>query len=82
MLEGDLTIPENSQAVVLFAPGSGSNRFSARNQLVAQALARSGISTLLVDLLTPSEAAIDHQTQHIGLDIALLARRLTAIIDW
>ncbi|MEO8608139.1 MAG: alpha/beta hydrolase [Chloroflexota bacterium] len=82
MLEGDLTIPLNSQSIVLFAPGSGSNRYSTRNQLVAQALSRSNISTLLVDLLTPSEAAIDQQTRQIGFDIPLLTRRLTVVIDW
>src|SRR5258706_575369 len=79
ILEGDLTIPLNSQSIVLFAPGSGSNRFSTRNQLVAQTLSRSNISTLLVDLLTPSEAAIDQQTRQIGFDIPLLTRRLTAL---
>jgi putative phosphoribosyl transferase len=82
ILEGDLTIPLNSQSIVLFAPGSGSNRYSARNQLVAQTLSRSNISTLLVDLLTPSEAAIDQQTRQIDFDIPLLTRRLTAVIDW
>lgn len=82
LLEGDLTIPLNSQSIVLFAPGSGSNRFSTRNQLVAQTLARSNISTLLVDLLTPTEAAIDQQTRQLGFDIPLLTRRLTAVIDW
>jgi len=82
VLEGNLTIPVNSQALVLFAHGSGSNRLSARNQLVAQTLARSGLSTLLFDMLTPSEAAIDRQTQHLRFDIGLLALRLTAAIDW
>jgi putative phosphoribosyl transferase len=82
VLEGNLTIPVNTQAVVLFAHGSGSNRFSERNQLVAQTLSRSGLSTLLVDLLTPGEDKIDRQTQHLRFDIGLLALRLTAAIDW
>jgi putative phosphoribosyl transferase len=81
-LEGNLTIPVDSQAIVLFAHGSGSNRFSARNQMVAQTLTRSNIATLLVDLLTPSEDALDRQTQHLRFDIGLLALRLTAAIDW
>jgi putative phosphoribosyl transferase len=82
VLEGNLTVPVNSQALVLFAHGSGSNRLSARNQMVAQTLSRSGLSTLLFDMLTPSEDAIDRQTQHIRFDIGLLALRLTAAIDW
>jgi dienelactone hydrolase len=81
-LEGNLTIPVDSGAVVLFAHGSGSNRYSARNQMVAQALARSGLSTLLVDLLTAREDSIDQQTHHLRFDIGLLALRLTAAIDW
>jgi len=82
LLEGNLTIPVNSQAVVLFAHGSGSSRFSARNQYVAQTLARAGLSTLLMDLLTAGEEAIDEQTRHLRFDIGLLALRLTAAIDW
>jgi dienelactone hydrolase len=82
ILEANLTIPVNSHAIVVFAHGSGSNRFSARNQMVAQTLTRSGISTLLVDLLTPSEDSLDRQTQHLRFDIGLLAFRVTAAIDW
>jgi putative phosphoribosyl transferase len=82
ILEGNLTIPENCQSIVLFAHGIGSNRYSARNQMVAQTLTRSNIATLLVDLLTPGEDALDRQTQHARFDIALLVRRLTAAIDW
>jgi len=81
-LDGHLTIPVNSKALVLFAHSSGSNRLSARNQFVAQALARAGLSTLLFDMLTPSEDAIDRQTRHMRFDIGLLGRRLTAAIDW
>jgi putative phosphoribosyl transferase len=82
VLEGNLTIPVNSQAVILFAHGSGSSRYSARNQYVAQVLARSGLSTLLIDLLTPNEDAIDRQTGHLRFDIGVLSLRLTAAIDW
>src|SRR5258706_15493632 len=81
-LEGHLTIPVNSQALVLFAHGSGSNRLSPRNQMVAQTLTRSGLSTLLFDMLTPSENAIDRQTLQLRFNIGLLALRLTAAIDW
>lgn len=82
VLEGNLTIPLNSQSVILFAHGSGSSRYSARNQYVAQVLARSGLSTMLLDLLTTSEDAIDRQTGHLRFDIGLLALRLAGAIDW
>ena len=51
-LEGDLTIPVLAQAVVLFAHGSGSSRYSSRNKLIATVLNNKGIATLVVDLLS------------------------------
>jgi putative phosphoribosyl transferase len=56
-LAGDLTLPEVPKAIVLFAHGSGSSRHSRRNQFVARQLAKSGLATLLFDLLTPEECA-------------------------
>jgi putative phosphoribosyl transferase len=50
-LEGDLSIPKDAKAIVLFAHGSGSGRHSTRNQHVAQTLNDAGFATLLVDLL-------------------------------
>ena len=44
-------------ALVVFAHGSGSSRFSPRNRAVAQALNDQGIATLLFDLLTVEEEA-------------------------
>ena len=81
-LPGELTIPEDSQGIVLFAHGSGSSRFSSRNQFVARALEQRGLATLLIDLLTPEEEAIDQHTAHLRFDIPLLAARLVSIVDW
>jgi len=55
VLSGNLTIPENAMALVLFAHGSGSSRHSPRNQFVARTLNRARLATLLFDLLTPEE---------------------------
>ncbi|HZR44057.1 MAG TPA: hydrolase, partial [Ktedonobacteraceae bacterium] len=52
VLDGSLSIPENARGVVLFAHGSGSSRWSPRNQFVAQVLQKAGLATLLFDLLT------------------------------
>jgi dienelactone hydrolase len=68
--------------VVLFAHGSGSSRFSPRNRAVASALNHSGIATLLIDLLTAEEEAIDRVTAHLRFDIELLAQRLIGATDW
>ncbi len=81
-LEGNLTIPEGAYGVVLFAHGSGSSRHSPRNRYVAQVLNGGKLATLLVDLLTPGEEAIDMQTAHLRFDINLLAARLVGATDW
>ena len=82
LLHGNLAVPENALGVVLFAHGSGSGRFSPRNRFVARALQETGLATLLMDLLTDKEEAIDLQTRHLRFDIDLLAGRLTAAVDW
>jgi dienelactone hydrolase len=82
ILEGDLQIPEHASGVVLFAHGSGSSRHSARNQFVARELQSAGLGTLLLDLLTLDEEAIDRHTGHLRFDIPLLAERLVGATHW
>lgn len=74
--------PHPVHGVVIFAHGSGSNRFSPRNRLVAQGLHGAGLGTVLLDLLTPQEAMADEQTHHWRFDIPLLGKRLTGAVDW
>jgi putative phosphoribosyl transferase len=81
-LEGNLGIPAGAEGIILFAHGSGSSRHSPRNRFVAQTLRQGGLATLLMDLLTADEEAIDMRTQRLRFDIALLARRLVGIVDW
>jgi dienelactone hydrolase len=81
-LDGDLSLPEGARGVVLFAHGSGSSRHSSRNRYVAQELRRSAMGTLLMDLLTAEEEAVDARTGHLRFDIGLLAERLGAATDW
>ena len=81
-VEGDLTIPLAAQAIVLFAHGSGSGRYSSRNQLVAGVLNNKGIATLLVDLLNQEEKRIDEEAKHLRYNIGLLARRFAAVTNW
>ena len=81
-LPGDLGMPAQPRGIVLFAHGSGSSRHSSRNQYVARALERRGLATLLIDLLTPDEEALDEQTGDFRFNIEMLAQRLTAIVDW
>ena len=81
-LEGNLLVPKGATGVVLFAHGSGSSRFSSRNRYVAQSLRDGGLATLLIDLLTPQEEAVDMRTGHLRFDIDLLASRLVGTIGW
>lgn len=82
VLSGNLTIPENAIALVLFAHGSGSSRHSPRNQFVARTLKDAGLATLLFDLLTPEEEAIDMHTRELRFNIGLLAERLVDATRW
>uniref|UniRef100_UPI003917C263 dienelactone hydrolase family protein n=1 Tax=Massilia sp. TaxID=1882437 RepID=UPI003917C263 len=77
-LDGMLELPATPIGVVLFAHGSGSGRFSPRNNYVAAQLRAAGVATLLLDLLTPQEDAL----QQNRFDIALLSRRLHAAATW
>jgi putative phosphoribosyl transferase len=77
-LPGDLVVPGEVRAVVVFAHGSGSSRTSPRNVAVADRLNRAGLGTLLFDLLTPEEA----EDRGRVFDVDLLARRLEAAADW
>jgi putative phosphoribosyl transferase len=81
-LEGDLHIPQGAVGVVLFAHGSGSSRHSTRNRFVAGQLQAAGLATLLIDLLTPDEEALDQHTGHLRFDISLLAERLVSATSW
>ncbi len=81
-LEAELVSPARARGLALFAPGSGSGRRSPRNRRVARALEDGGLATLLVDLLTPGEEAVDVRTTRLRFDIPLLARRLVGIVDW
>jgi putative phosphoribosyl transferase len=81
-LEGNLSVPDDAQGVVLFAHGSGSGRHSPRNRYVAGALREAGLATLLIDLLTPEEEEVDLRTRHLRFNIGLLADRLAGATDW
>jgi hypothetical protein len=82
VLEGNLSLPEDARGIVLFAHGSGSSRLSPRNRHVAQLLNQANLATLLVDLLTPEEEAVDLRTAQLRFDIGLLAERVVDVTDW
>jgi dienelactone hydrolase len=81
-LSGNLTIPENAVALVLFVHGSGSSRHSPRNQFVARMLNDARLGTLLFDLLTSEEEAADVRTREHRFNIGLLTERLVQATRW
>jgi dienelactone hydrolase len=82
VIDGDLVVPQRALGLVVFAHGSGSSRFSGRNRAVAQTLEDAGFATLLLDLLTQQEDAIDLRTREYRFDIDRLGHRVVAAIDW
>ena len=76
VVEGNLDIPSGAVGIVLFAHGSGSSRFSTRNQRVAREFNKAKIGTLLFDLLTRDEEEQDMFTAEYRFNIGLLAERL------
>ncbi len=81
-LAGWLEVPPAAAGVVVFAHGSGSSRYSRRNNAVAEYLRAGGLGTLLFDLLTAEEGRVDDVTREFRFDIGLLARRLQGTLEW
>jgi dienelactone hydrolase len=77
-LEGLLRLPPGPTGLIVFAHGSGSSRFSRRNNFVATELGRQGLGTLLFDLLTERES----EDRRNVFDIALLGERVLEAVDW
>jgi putative phosphoribosyl transferase len=77
-LHGILRVPHHARGVVAFAHGSGSGRFSPRNQYVARELERGGLATLLLDLLEEKES----ENRENVFDMELLATRLLSAAEW
>lgn len=77
-LKGELVIPKEGNAVVVFSHGSGSSRFSKRNKMVAEYLNKKDLGTLLFDLLTEEE----DKTFSNRFNIELLSKRLTGVVEW
>ncbi|MBK7123905.1 MAG: dienelactone hydrolase family protein [Chitinophagaceae bacterium] len=77
-LQGELAIPQDAMAIIIFSHGSGSSRFSERNRMVARYLQERKFGTLLFDLLTVAE----DRDQYKRFDIDLLTKRLAGAAEW
>lgn len=81
-LTGFLESPDSARGLVVFVHGSGSSRYSVRNNQVAQFIRSEGFATLLMDLLTTSEDQVDAITRELRFNIPMLAERVIATLDW
>ncbi len=77
-LEGSLVVPDDARAIIIFAHGTGSSRFSPRNNMVAQKLRPAGFGTLLFDLVT----AVEDRDPIRRTDISMMAERLQSVNKW
>ena len=81
-LDGELTVPTDARATVVFVQGAGTDRRTPRNVLVASELNGAGFATLLFDVLTPAEAAEDARSAQYRFAIDLMAGRVGAAVDF
>lgn len=82
-LQAELVIPENSQGIILFARNNGVGRYSTRDRYLSHVLRQTGnLGTVLVDLLTPQEEAIDLRSKYCNSNVQFLAKRLIDVTDW
>jgi dienelactone hydrolase len=81
-LAGDLRLPDDTEALVIFAHGSGCNRAGRRDGVLSEALSARGIATLRFDMLTTQEEEVDNASPKLRFDRSLLAGRLVDAVDW
>ncbi|MBF2017913.1 MAG: hypothetical protein IGS23_22505 [Rivularia sp. T60_A2020_040] len=82
-LQAELVIPLNARSIIIFAHGNGIGRYSTRNRYLAHVLRQTaGVGTVLVDLLTREEEAIDLRSKHCSSSVQFLAKRLIGVTDW
>ncbi len=81
-VEGNLFLPSGALGLIVFAHGSGSSRFSKRNQYVAKEFNKAQMGTLLFDLLTADEEEEDMLTAEFRFNIPLLASRILGVTEW
>ena len=77
-VQGELIIPAKAKAIIIFSHGSGSSRFSKRNQMVAEFLRLKNFGTLLFDLLTEEEDRYYNNRFNIDLP----PKRLAGATEW
>jgi len=81
-LAGDLAVPAAPRGLVIFGHPDATERLTPGTRLLADALDQRDVATVVVDLLTEAEEAMDHRTGKLRFDMSLLSTRLTTICGW
>lgn len=82
VVQGYLHLPENALGIVLLADASDSNRY----EYIAQSLRTTGpsadrLATLVVNLLTPEDQALDRETAFFRDNVSVLHQRIVWIAN-
>jgi putative phosphoribosyl transferase len=83
-LEGILSIPDNTHPLIVFVYyRTGSSEITLNNLSILAAMCQStGLSTLLVNLLTPEDEELDKTTLFFRENISVLHQRVLGIANW
>jgi hypothetical protein len=81
MLDGVLTVPQSSSALVVITGLAGTFHHE-RIRAIARKFQEDGLSTLIADLLTSDEQQFDARTGHFRVDTPFLASRVRDIVEW
>jgi len=81
-LDGHLTIPENARGIVLFPYAIENEQRVSYTASLAWLFNEQGIATILVDLLTPEEKALDKETGFFRENVNVLHQRIIGIANW
>lgn len=77
-LTADVAVPRDATGVVIFSFGTGGSRQSARNRRFASSMHAFALGTVIIDLMTPEEEAVDLETASVRFDIERFTPRLIA----
>jgi putative phosphoribosyl transferase len=81
-LEGNLNIPENARGIVLFPYAMESDQHVSSIDDLAKLVREAGFATVLIDLLTPEEKALDAQTGFFRENVGIFHQRIQGIANW
>lgn len=83
-LEGNIGIPKHAHGVVLLPYGieSDQHQHVSYTEGLAELLREADLATLVIDLLTPEEKALDAETGFFRENVSILCQRIIGLTNW